>query len=53
MIPQPATEDDVIRIESLLSKVTTSMKLQLMCLNAQCAVDNVSQEADEDRVTTV
>ncbi|XP_011867775.1 PREDICTED: exocyst complex component 2 isoform X2 [Vollenhovia emeryi] len=52
-IPQPVTKEDRMRIDALLSKVTTCMRLQLSCLASE-AMENVRYlTADPERVTTV
>lgn len=51
-IPQPVSKEDCMRIDMLLSKVTTSMQLQLSCLASNTS--NTSQlVADPNRITTV
>lgn len=52
-IPQPVSKEDRMRIDALLLKVTTSMRLQLACL-ANTGADNIRYlTADPERVTTV
>lgn len=52
-IPQPADREDLLRIKSLLFKVTTSMKLQLRCLADPTVIKSSSEEKVSDPVTTV
>lgn len=52
-IPQPVNKEDRMRIDALLSKVTTCMRLQLSCL-ANEGTENIRYlTADPERVTTV
>ncbi|XP_015188767.1 PREDICTED: exocyst complex component 2 [Polistes dominula] len=51
-IPQPRSNADAIRIDALLLKVTTSMRLQLSCLVNDTTDDTLST-IDNNRVTTV
>lgn len=52
-IPQPVSKEDRMRIDALLSKVTTCMRLQLSCL-ASNGTENIRYlTADPERVTTV
>lgn len=52
-IPQPVNTVDRMRIDALLSKVTTCMRLQLSCL-ANEGTENIRYlTADPERVTTV
>ena len=52
-IPQPTDKEDSLRIKSLLSKITISMKLQLQCLADHTIKKSSSEEKDSDLVTTV
>ncbi|XP_076758036.1 exocyst complex component secretory 5 [Xylocopa sonorina] len=52
-IPQPVNKDDCTRIDMLLSKVTTSMHLQLSCLASDTTNNTPPLIADPNRVTTV
>ncbi|CAK9798815.1 Exocyst complex component 2 [Anthophora quadrimaculata] len=52
-IPQPISKDDRMRIDMLLSKVTTSMHLQLSCLASDRTNNTPKLVADPNRVTTV
>ncbi|KZC06954.1 PREDICTED: exocyst complex component 2 [Dufourea novaeangliae] len=51
-IPQPVSKEDCMRIDILLSKVTTSMQLQLSCLSSNTN-HTLRLVADPNRVTTV
>ncbi|XP_014471188.1 PREDICTED: exocyst complex component 2 [Dinoponera quadriceps] len=52
-IPQPASREDRARIDSLLSKITTCMRLQLLCLVNEGTENIRYLTADPERVTTV
>ncbi|XP_076670422.1 exocyst complex component secretory 5 [Andrena cerasifolii] len=52
-IPQSVSNEDRMRIDMLLSKVTTSMQLQLSCLAGDTRNNTPAKVADPDRVTTV
>ncbi|XP_017878512.1 exocyst complex component 2-like [Ceratina calcarata] len=52
-IPQPVCKDDRLRIDMLLSKVATSMRLQLSCLASDTTNNTPILIADPNRVTTV
>lgn len=52
-IPQPINKDDCMRIDMLLSKVATSMHLQLSCLASDAINNTPIMIADPNRVTTV
>ncbi|XP_070161765.1 exocyst complex component 2 [Polyergus mexicanus] len=52
-IPQPINKEDHMRIDALLSKITTCMRLQLSCF-ANEGTENIRYlTADPERVTTV
>jgi hypothetical protein len=51
-IPQPVNKEDRMRIDALLSKVVTCMRLQLSCLASE-VTDVRYLMADPERVTTV
>ncbi|XP_011147234.1 exocyst complex component 2 isoform X2 [Harpegnathos saltator] len=52
-IPQPVSREDRTRIDALLSKITTCMRLQLLCL-VRDGTENIRYlTADPERVTTV
>lgn len=52
-IPQPISKEDRMRVDMLLSKVTTSMHLQLSCLASDTKNNTPTLIADPNRVTTV
>ncbi|OAD52986.1 Exocyst complex component 2 [Eufriesea mexicana] len=52
-IPQPVNKEDCMRIDMLLSKVATSMHLQLLCLANDATNNTPILIADPNRVTTV
>lgn len=52
-IPQPVSKDDRLRVDMLLSKVTTSMQLQLSCLASDSISNTPALVAEPNRVTTV
>ncbi|XP_032690987.1 exocyst complex component 2 [Odontomachus brunneus] len=52
-IPQPANREDHTRIDALLSKITTCMRLQLLCLVSEGTENIRYLTADPERVTTV
>ncbi|KOC62504.1 Exocyst complex component 2 [Habropoda laboriosa] len=52
-IPHPINKDDCMRIDMLLSKVATSMHLQLSCLASDTTNNTPTLIADPNRVTTV
>ncbi|EZA62577.1 hypothetical protein DMN91_005509 [Ooceraea biroi] len=52
-IPQPVNKEDRSRIDALLSKVTTCMRLQLSCLASDSTGNIRYLTADPERVTTV
>ncbi|XP_012272789.1 exocyst complex component 2 isoform X2 [Orussus abietinus] len=53
VIPQPKNAEDLKRIETLLSKVTTSMGLQLSCFGDQPTENATLEPVDPNRTTTV
>ncbi|XP_076242655.1 exocyst complex component secretory 5 isoform X2 [Calliopsis andreniformis] len=52
-IPLPVSKEDRMRIDMLLSKVATSMQLQLSCLTRDTTNKIATTAADPDRITTV
>ncbi|XP_033207130.1 exocyst complex component 2 [Belonocnema kinseyi] len=52
-IPQPADREALLRIKSLLSKVTTSMKLQLRCLADPTVTKSSAEIIVSDTVTAI
>jgi len=52
-IPQPVNKEDRLRIDALLSKVTTCMRLQLSCLVNDGTGNIRYLTANPERVTTV
>ncbi|XP_018392147.1 PREDICTED: exocyst complex component 2 [Cyphomyrmex costatus] len=52
-IPQPMNKEDHMRIEALLSKVASCMRLQLSCLTNEVTENIRYLTADPERVTTV
>lgn len=53
-IPQPANQEDLLRIKSLLSKITTSMKLQIACLaDPTFTKTNLDEKITESMTTIV
>lgn len=52
-IPQPVNREDRLRIDTLLSKVATCMRLQLSCLATEITENVCYLTADPERVTTV
>ncbi|XP_053982220.1 exocyst complex component 2 [Hylaeus anthracinus] len=52
-IPPPVSKEDRVRIDMLLSKVVTSMQLQLSCLASDTTSNTPTMLADPNRVTTV
>ncbi|XP_066587508.1 exocyst complex component 2 [Prorops nasuta] len=52
-IPKLNNKQDLVKIETLLLKVTTSMQLQISCLNCDVADKNTYTTTDGERVTIV
>ncbi|KAG5344167.1 EXOC2 protein, partial [Acromyrmex charruanus] len=52
-IPQPVNKEDHMRVEALLSKIATCMRLQLSCLTSEVTGNIRYLTADPERVTTV